>query len=177
MFIYRTYVLERKADAKFSLGEIWNLLQAGPLPNNASNFCRQKINCMRAKNYIQRTSGSPLNIEAIKKTHQIMMDKEKYRKGKNVLVGGYRTSSVFADYHIFAPAGLIERYMECASFRFLETKIDDPITAATNLFGSIIDIHLFEDRNGRICGLILAHVLMQTKCCIYKMQNAKLVQC
>ena len=26
MFLHRTYVLEREADAKFSLSEIWNLL-------------------------------------------------------------------------------------------------------------------------------------------------------
>ena len=38
VFIYRTYVLEGEADAKFSLSETWNLLQdvVDPLPNNAS---------------------------------------------------------------------------------------------------------------------------------------------
>ena len=80
-----SYVLEGEADAKFSLGEIWNLLQAGPLPNNASNYSRKMINCMRAWNYIQKTSGSPLNIEIIKQTHKIMMHKEKHRDGKDVL--------------------------------------------------------------------------------------------
>ena len=48
MFIYETCVLQREEDAKFSLSEIWNLLQADPLPNSASNFCRQMINCIRA---------------------------------------------------------------------------------------------------------------------------------
>ena len=41
MFAYGTYVLEGEIDAKFSLGGIWNLFQEDPLPNNASNFCRQ----------------------------------------------------------------------------------------------------------------------------------------
>ena len=77
MFICATYVLKGEADAKFPLGEIWNLLQAGPLPNNGSKFCSQMINCMRAWNYIQKALGSPLNIEAIKQAHKIMMDKEK----------------------------------------------------------------------------------------------------
>ena len=44
MFIYRTYILEEQADAKFSLSEIWNLLQADSLPNNISNLFRQMIN-------------------------------------------------------------------------------------------------------------------------------------
>ena len=65
MFVYGTYILEGEADGKFSLGDIWNLLQS---PNNASNFCRQIINCMRAWNYIQKTSGSLLNTEIIKQT-------------------------------------------------------------------------------------------------------------
>ena len=41
MFVYGTYVLEGEADSNFSLGDIWNLFQEDPLPNNASNFCRQ----------------------------------------------------------------------------------------------------------------------------------------
>ena len=51
--------------------------------------------------------------------------------------------------------------------RFHETKKDDRIMSATNLFGNIINIHLFEDGNGRICRLILAHVLMQINCCLF----------
>ena len=52
-----------------------------------------------------------------------------------------------AGYHIFAPVRYIERYMEEAVFRFHKTKKDDPIMAATNLFGSTINIHPFEDGN------------------------------
>ena len=44
MFVYGINFLEGEANTKFSLSEIWNLLQAGPLPNNTSNFCRQMIN-------------------------------------------------------------------------------------------------------------------------------------
>ena len=81
--------------------------------------------------------------------------------------GIYRRSSVFAGYHIFAPAAFIERHIKDAIFRFHETKKDDPIMAATNSIGNIINIHSFEDGNGRICRLILAHVLMQMKCCLF----------
>ena len=95
------------------------------------------------------------------------MDKEKHQDGKDVLVEEYRKSSGFTGYHSFAPAGLIERYMEGAIFRFHETKKDDPIMTATNLFGNIINIHPFEDRNRRSCCLVLAHVLMQIEFCLF----------
>ena len=95
-----------------------------------------------------------------------MMDKERHRDGKDILVGEYRRSPVFAGYHIFVLAGFIERYIEDTIFRFHETKKDDPIMAAANLFGNI-NIHSFEDGNGRICCLILAHVLIQMKCCLF----------
>ena len=167
MFLYGPYVLEREADAKFSLGEIWNLLQESPLPNNGSKFCRQIINCTRACNYIQKTSDSPLSIEIIKQALKIMMHKEKYRDGKDVLVGEYRKSPAFTGYHIFALADFIETYMKDVIFIFYESKKDDAIMAATNLFGNIINIHPFEDGNGRICRLILGHVLVQMKRCLF----------
>ena len=81
--------------------------------------------------------------------------------------GEYRKSPAFAGYHIFASAGYIERYMEDATFKFYETKNVDKIMVATNLFGNIINTHPFEDGNGRICHLILAHVLIQMKCCLF----------
>ena len=49
-------------------------------------------------------------------------------------------SHLFAGYHIFASAGHIERHIEDTIFRFHETKKDDPIMAATNLFGNITSI-------------------------------------
>ena len=66
----------------------------------------------------------------------------------------------FSGYHVFTPVNHIERYMEDAIFSF-----HDLIMAATNLFGNIINIHPFEDGKGRICHLILAHALIQMKCC------------
>ena len=103
MFVYGTYVLEGEADAKFSLGDIWNLFQGDTLPNNASNFCRQMINCMKAWNYLQKTLDLPLNTEIIRQAHGLMMEDE-----KDVLVGEYRKSPVFAGYHSFAPADHID---------------------------------------------------------------------
>ena len=151
MFLHGTYVLEGEADGKFSLEDIWNLFQGDTLPNN--NFCRQMINCIKAWNCLQKISDNPLNTEIIRQTHRIIMDNE------NVLIGECRKSPVFAGYNTFAPPGYIERCnLQDAIFRFHETKRDDPIMAATNLFGNIINIHPFEDGNGRICRLILAHV-------------------
>ena len=162
--MYGTYLLEGEADAKFSLSDIWNLFQEDTLPNDASNFCRQMINCMTAWNYLQKTLNLSLNTEIIRPAHGLMMEDE-----KDVLVGEYRKSPALAGYHIFAPATFchIERYMKGTIFRFYETKKDDPIMAATNLFGNIINIHPFEDGNGRMCRLILANVLIQMKCCLF----------
>ena len=162
MFVYGTYLLEGEADAKFSLGDIWNLFQKETLINNATNFYRQMINCVKAWNYLRKTLDPPLNTEIIRQAHKIMMEDE-----KDVLVGEYRKSPAFAGYHIFAPTSHIERYMEDAIFWFHVTKKDDSVVAATNLFGNIINIHPFEDGNRRICHLILAHVLIQIKCCLY----------
>ena len=162
MFVYGTYILETEVDAKFSLGDIRNLFQGDTLPNNARNFCRQMINCMKAYNYLQKTLDLPLNTEIISQAHGLMMEDE-----KDVLVREYRKSPASAGYHIFAPASYIEKYMEDVIFWFCETKKDDPIMAATNLFGNIINIHPFEDGNGRICCLILANVLIQMKCCLF----------
>ena len=116
---------------------------------------------MKAWNYLQKTLDLPLKTEIIRQTHRIMMD------GGDILAGEYRKTPVFAGHHIFTLAGHIERHMEGAIFRFHETKKDDPIMAATNLFGNIINIHPFEDGNGRICCLILSHVLIQMKCCLF----------
>ena len=162
MFVYGTYVLEGEVDAKFSLVDIWKLFQTDALPKNANNICRQMINCMKAWNYLQKTLDLPLNTKIIRKGRGLMMEDE-----KDVLATEYRKSPVFAGYHLFAPAGHIERYMEDAIFRFLESKKDDPFMAATNLFGDIININLFEDGNGRTCHLILAYVLIQMKCCLF----------
>ena len=104
----------------------------------------------------------PLSTETIRHAHGLMMEDE-----KDVLVGEYRKSPAFAGYHIFAPAGHIQRHMEGTIFSFQKTKIYDLVMTATNLFGNIINIHPFEDGNGRICRLILAHVLIRMKCCLF----------
>ena len=119
MFVYGTYVLEGEADENFFLGDIWNLIQGDTLPNNASNFCRQMINCMKAWNYLQKTLDLPLNTEIIRQAHGLMMEDE-----KGFLVGEYRKSPAFAGYRIFAPASHIERYMEDVIFKFYETKME-----------------------------------------------------
>ena len=120
---------------------------------------RKMINCMKAWDYLQKTLDLLLNTEIIRQAHGLMMEDE-----KDVVAGEYRKSPTFAGYHIFVSAGHIERYMEDETFKFYETKKDDPIMATTNLFGNIINTHPFEDENGRICRLILAHVLIRMKC-------------
>ena len=111
---------------------------------------------------LQNTLDLPVNTETIRQAHGLMMEDE-----KDVLAREYRESPAFAGYHVFVSAAHIERYMEGAIFRFHKTKKDDPIMTATNLFGNIISTHPFENGNGKICRLILAHVLIQMKCCLF----------
>ena len=91
------------------------------LLNNASNFCRQMINCMKAWNYLQKTSGLPLSTKIIRQAHGLMMEDE-----KDVLAGEYVKSPAFAGYHIFVSAGHIERYMEDAIFKILPNQEGRP---------------------------------------------------
>ena len=57
--------------------------------------------------------------------------------------------------------------MEGAIFSFHEIEKAHPFMVATNLFGNVINIHPFEDGNGRICHLMLAYRLIQMKCCLF----------
>ena len=68
-----------------------------PLPNNTGNR-QMKEECARAWDYLQKTSGFPLNAETIKQTRKTMMD------GKDILVEKYRRLPVFIGYRIFPPA-------------------------------------------------------------------------
>ena len=77
MFAYGTYVLEGEVDAKFSLGDKWNLFQEDALQNDASNFCSQMINCMRAWNNLQKTLDLPLNTKTNKQAHGLMTEDKK----------------------------------------------------------------------------------------------------
>ena len=108
-----------------------------------------KKECTISWDYLQKTSGFPLNAETIKQTHKILMD------GKDILVGEYRKSPVFVDYYrIFPPADTIGRLVDDALHRYYHPTSRDPILAAANLFVDLINIHSFEDGNGRLCRMI-----------------------
>ena len=104
IFVYGTYVLEGKPEAKFSLSDKLNLFQEGTLPNNASNFCRQMINCMKAWNSLQETLGLPLSVDIIRQTHELMMEDKKDSWWGNIESHQHFQAIIF-----FAPAGHIER--------------------------------------------------------------------
>ena len=123
---------------------------------------QMKEKCARAWNYLQKISGFPLNAETIKQTHKIMMN------GKDVLVGEYRKSPVFVKhyYRTFPPADTIERLRDDALYCYYHPNDPtiDPILVAAKLFADLIRIHPFENENGRLCGMILSHMLIQDGC-------------
>ena len=81
-----------------------------------SNFCRQMINCMRAWNYLKIHQIFHWAPRSPDKHARHWWRMKKMSWGRNI-----ESHLCFAGYHIFAPAGYIERYMEDTSFRFDET--------------------------------------------------------
>ena len=51
--------------------------------------------------------------------------------------------------------------------RYYSSNDDDPIYAATKLLADLIEIHLFEDGNKRLCQIMLSHVLVQSGCSLF----------
>ena len=132
------------------------------------SFTKQRKQFLQGNDKLYEGMELPTkNIRSSTEHRDHKANTQDHMDGKDVLAGESRKLSVFAGHHIFAPVGHIERYMEDAISTFHETKKDDPITTATNLFGNIINIHPFEDGNERICHLVLAHVLVQMKCCLF----------
>ena len=75
---------------------------------------QMKEECARAWDYLQKTSGFPLNTEITRQTHKIMMD------GKDILMGEYRKSPAFAKhyYYTFPPADIIGKLVDDALHRY-----------------------------------------------------------
>ena len=167
IFAYGTYLLEgeiaARVDPSFSASETWSLMQDPhvTLSNSDKNFRRQMVNFMCALKYIQCIEGQ-LTSEDIKTLHKLMMDGEKHKNGRHVLIGEFRKTPVFAGFHQFAPAFAIPKLVKDALDRYYSNESDDPILNAVNLFADLINVHPFEDGNGRLCRLIISHVLMKS---------------
>ena len=111
-----------------------------------------------------KTSGLLLNADISKKTHKIMMEDE-----KGVLAGEYRRSAVFIRLRIFPPTDTIESLVDDVLYCYYHP--NDPaivlVLAAANLFVDLINIHPLEDGNGRLCRMLLSHVLMRIGCSLF----------
>ena len=124
----------------------------GFFPNNTGNR-QMKKEYTRAFNNLQKASGLPLNTETIKKAHKMM--------GR---LGEYRESPVFVGYHIFLPTDTIGRLVDDVIHRYYHPTSRDPVLVAADRFIDLINIHPFGDGNGRLCRIILSHVLIQDRC-------------
>ena len=112
--------------SKFCLDDTWNLFKGD---HNTSNFCRQMINCMKAWDYLQKTSDILLNTRIVKQAHGLMTEDE-----KNVLEGNTESHL-----HLQAIIFLHQRaaLKDTWKTQFLGFMKDYLIMAATNLFGNI----------------------------------------
>ena len=84
--------------------------------------------------------------------------------GKDILVREYRKSPVFLRYRFFPPADTIDRLVDDTVYCYYHPTSRDPILATVDLFIDLIDIHPFDDGNGRLCRMILSNVLIQDGC-------------
>ena len=130
-------------------------------------FHRRMINFVCASRFLKQYDKISLNN--IKGVHKMIMHMEKHRNGNDILAGEFRKGAVFAGFTQFAPVDAIPRLVGDALHRYYDTDDNqcDPVLAAANLFVDLINIPPFEDGNGRICRLILSHVLMQSKCSLF----------
>ena len=110
---------------------------------------------MRALEFLQLEPD--LTPEKLKRVHKMIMCEEKHPNVKDVLIGEYRKTPVFAGFKKFALVSTIEKLMNNALHRYYSN--NDPISAVVKLFADVINIHPFEDGNGRLSQVILSHVL------------------
>ena len=64
---------------------------------------------------------------------------------------------------MFPPADTMDRLVDNPLFRYYNSNHDDHVFTAANLFADLIMIHPFEDGIGRLCRMILSHVLIQNE--------------
>ena len=119
---------------------------------NESNF-------VLALRYTQGLKGR-LTSDEVKTIHKLLM------RGEPVLIGEFRQTPAFAGYHEFAPASAVPRLVTDALNRYSEES-DDPILNAVRLFIDVINIHPFEDGNGRLCRLLLSHALVESEMSLF----------
>ena len=94
------------------------------------------------------------------------MQQEKHSNGKDVLIREYRKTPAFADFKTFALANAIEMLMNDPLCRHSSSN-DDPIYTVTKSFADMINIYPFEDRNSRLCQVMLSHVLVKSGCNLF----------
>ena len=167
IFAYGTYAHEGEVDPSFSMSETWNIIKNvtdnSTLSESDRPFRRRMINFMSGWYFLERLQW--LTPDHIKHVHGMVMWKEKHKNGREMLVGKYRETPVFAGFKTFAPVSAIDRLVKDALHRYYKSVEDedcDVILAAAHLFSDLINIHPFEDGNGRICRMILSHVLIQS---------------
>ena len=105
--------------------------------------------------YLKATSISTITVDIIKHTHKMLMQGEKQKYQKYL---GRKIQNV---------TNAVDDCMQDATISFNDTDESDLIMATTKQFGDIIMMHSFADGNGRICCLILPHVLKQMKCSLF----------
>ena len=122
---------------------------------------------MKALKFLQLEPKRPLTLEKLKRVHKMIMHQEKHPNGKDMLIRGYRKTPVFAGLKTFSPVSAIKVLMNDVLHRHYSSNDDDSISAVVKLFADMINTHPFEDENGRLCQVMLPHVLVQASLSLF----------
>lgn len=113
--------------------------------------------------YYFLNSQETLTMDAIKKTHHILMNGAVSSKGDKISNGKLRKISVNngADTYI-SHEDVPIRFKELIDWYTTKVEETDPVKVATELFHRFVVIHPFEDGNGRIGRLLVTYHLQHS---------------
>ena len=126
----------------------------------------QLIQHLRALKFLFRCVDSPLTVDVILKTHEILMAGAVDDEGAFIKNGTLRDHPSHAGTHVY-PEGdpvvlraslirIVEQYI--ASMSVASPTLVEP---AVRLFYNVITLHPFQNGNGRLCRLLFSFAMMQ----------------